>query len=94
MEIGCGAAVSDKVRIERRGALAGPKVAEVAIDALDPETRASLAAMLAQPLAAAASAPGGDRVWYRITVTGSGGIRTCDVAELPPALRALPAFGF
>ncbi len=85
---------SERVRVERRGALAGPKVAETDVSALDPDARAALDSVLAQPVAAPTPTPGGDRIWYRITRSGADGMQMRDVTELPEALRTHDEFRF
>ncbi len=81
-----------RVRIERRGALTGPKVAELAIGDLHSDAKAALDTVLASPSADAPVAQGGDRPWYRVTVTGKGAPEVRDVHELPASLRKLPQF--
>ena len=79
-----------RVRIERRGALTGPQVAEVGRDTLTPEAEAALGAVLASPPSNAAVARGGDQPWYRITLTAPGAPPVMrDVPELAAPLRAV-----
>ena len=79
-----------RVRIERRGALTGPQMAEVDRDALPPDAAAALDAVLATPIADASPARGGDQPWYRVTVTAPGAPPVLrDVPELAAPLRAI-----
>ncbi len=80
-----------RIRIERRGGLAGlPAVCEADAGALTPDQRRALDALLAAP-PATRPAPGADRFHYTVRVEAATGIRELSVPEdaMPEALAAM-----
>jgi hypothetical protein len=84
-----------RVRIERRGGLAGrPAVGERDENQLSAAERDALEALLKSP--PAAPSPGADRFSYRVRVEDEHGIRELQVPEdaMPAILADIPKIGF
>ena len=82
-----------RVRIERRGGLAGrPAVGEREDHELTGSEQAALKELLAKPPAPQTAAPGADRYRYKVTVEDDKGTNVLDVPEhlMPEALAAIP----
>ncbi len=81
-----------RVRIERRGGLAGrPAVGEREETELTPAERAALADLLRKP-PPTTPAPGADRFHYKVRVEDQGKISELEVPEdaMPEALAGIP----
>jgi hypothetical protein len=78
------------VKIERRGSY-NRAVFEGEVDQLDTNARSAICAILAAP-PPAASAPGGDREWYRVTLSEHDDTKVFEVSahDIPESLATLP----
>ena len=82
-----------RVRIERRGGLAGrPAVGEREDHELTGAEQAALQELLAKPPPPQTAAAGADRFYYKVTVEDDKGTNVLDVPEhlMPQALAAIP----
>ena len=82
-----------RVRIERRGGLAGlPAVGEREDHELTGAEQAALKELLAKPPPPQTAAEGADRFQYKVTVEDDKGTNVLDVPEhlMPQALAAIP----
>jgi hypothetical protein len=82
-----------RVRIERRGGLAGlPAVGEREDHELTGAEQAALKELLAKPPPPQTAAAGADRFHYKVTVEDDKGTNVLDVPEhlMPQALAAIP----
>ena len=82
-----------RVRIERRGGLAGlPAVGEREDHELTGAEQAALKELLAKPPPPQTAAAGADRFRYKVTVEDDKGTNVLDVPEhlMPQALAAIP----
>jgi len=81
-----------RIRIERRGGLAGrPAVGERDDSELTPAERSAVQQLLRSP-PPSAPAPGADRFHYRVIIEDQGQTHTLDVPEdaMPDALADIP----
>ena len=82
-----------RVRIERRGGLAGrPAVGEREDHELTGSEQAALKELLAKPPPPQTMAMGADRFHYKVTIEDEKGTNVLDVPEhlMPQALAAIP----
>jgi hypothetical protein len=82
-----------RVRIERRGGLAGrPAVGEREDHELTSSEQAALTELLGRPQPPQTAAAGADRFSYKVTVQDEKGTNVLDVPEhlMPQALAAIP----